>query len=111
MSGISHAPSQSSPTTSPCPSWCVTQHGAQIGEEDWVHMGSPVFLPAGVTVRVCMSVDPASLKSDGPRIVTDDGEWTAAHARNLGRSLIALAEDLENLENSAGLRRDTALEG
>lgn len=68
-----------------------------MGEEDWLHMGAPVAMPGGVSARICMSVDPTTLDIDGPHIVTADGEWSAARVRELGRSLIALAESLDRL--------------
>ena len=98
VSRISPSPAGRSPAPSTfCPSWCVIGHGVFLGDEDWLHMGTPVVVPGGVTVRICMSVDPATSREDGPYIVTDDEEWTAAQVREVGRSLIALADDLERL--------------
>jgi len=103
VSRSSHAPAETSPSpTNVCPDWCVIRHGVFLGDEDWLHMGPSMILPGGVSARICLSVDPATSISDGPHIVTDDGEWTAAQARELGLSLIALAESLETLA-TAGL--------
>ena len=35
-----------------CPDWCVARHGAQLGEEDWVHSGEPLTVTEGVTAQL-----------------------------------------------------------
>jgi hypothetical protein len=71
----------------------VTQHGAQLGEEDWVHSSVPVQVAERLVARLCMSVDPDTGVEDGPYVLVGTTELTVEQARELGRSLLALATD------------------
>jgi hypothetical protein len=83
-----------SPNAAPdsCPSWCVTRHGAQLGEEDWVHLGEPLSVDDDVEARLCMSVDPVTGARDGPFFMIGSSEYTLAGARELAASLVAAAD-------------------
>lgn len=74
-----------------CPGWCVARHGAQLGEEDWVHVGEPLTVAEGVTAHLCMSVDPGCGEADGPYVLIGVSEYTPAAAAELGRTLMELA--------------------
>lgn len=78
-------------TSSPCPRWCVTQHGVHLGEEDWIHSSAPVPVDEELVARLCMSVDPNTGAEDGPFVLIGTSEYTVAEARALGRSLMTLA--------------------
>jgi hypothetical protein len=78
-------------TGSSCPRWCVTQHGVQLGEEDWIHTSAPVPVAEGLVARMCTSVDPGTGAVDGPFVLIGTSEYTVAEARELGRSLLSLA--------------------
>lgn len=75
-----------------CPDWCVARHGAQRGEEDWVHIGEPLTVAEGVTAQLCLSVDPDSGEEDGPYVLIGSSEYTPAATVVLGQSLIELAD-------------------
>jgi hypothetical protein len=74
-----------------CPGWCVARHGAQLGEEDWVHVGEPLTVAEGVTAHLCLSVDPECGEADGPYVLIGVSEYTPAAAAELGRALMELA--------------------
>lgn len=74
-----------------CPSWCVARHGAQLGEEDWVHVGEPLTVAGGVTAQLCLSVDPECGEEDGPYVLIGVSEYSPAEAAELGRALTELA--------------------
>jgi hypothetical protein len=78
--------------TAGCPPWCVVIHGAVLGEEDWIHEGAAVALGEGIDARLCMSVDPVQGAVDGPYVLVACAEYTLAEARDLGISIIALAD-------------------
>jgi hypothetical protein len=78
-------------TPSSCRRWCVTQHGVDSGEEDWIHTSAPVPVADGLMARLCMSVDPATGAEDGPYILIGTSEYTVAEASALARALIELA--------------------
>ena len=79
-------------TQNPCPRWCVTQHGVQLGEEDWIHTSAPVPVTDGLVARLCMSVDPETGAEDGPYVLIGTSEYTVTEAKALGDSLINLAK-------------------
>lgn len=79
-------------THNSCPRWCVTQHGVQLGEEDWIHSSAPVPIAEGLVARLSKSVDPETRAEDGPFVLVGTSEYTVAEARELGRSLIALTQ-------------------
>ena len=83
-------------TPPPCPSWCVTAHGTLDGEEDWVHIGEPIYLAEGVAARLCLSIDPRNYFPDGPRLLVNSEEWTAQRAREVGAVLLALVDVLQD---------------
>lgn len=74
-----------------CPRWCITRHGVQLGEEDWIHNSEPVPVADGLVARLCMSIDPDTGIEDGPYVLVGSSELTANEARQLGESLIRLA--------------------
>jgi hypothetical protein len=74
-----------------CPAWCVVSHGAQLGEEDWVHTSAPVPVADGMVARLCLSVDPATGSCDGPYVLVGTTEYLVSEAVELGLSLIVLA--------------------
>ena len=74
-----------------CPQWCVTGHGAHLGEEDWIHLSEPLAVADGTLARLCMSVDPLTGAADGPYVVIGSTEYTLSEAEALGDSLIAMA--------------------
>ncbi|MDJ0335383.1 hypothetical protein QMG83_09125 [Salinibacterium sp. G-O1] len=75
--------------------WCVSEHGSTAGEEDWVHESEPFSVAAGVTARLCMSIDPVVGAQDGPYVVidvaVDSPEYTLAEAEAFAASMTALA--------------------
>lgn len=74
-----------------CPPWCVTHHAVAHGEDDWVHVGEPLVLSAGVFALLCMSVEPESGAVNGPYVVIGSSEFSLKEAESLGASLTALA--------------------
>ncbi len=74
-----------------CPPWCATGHGVHSGEEDWVHLGEPVPLTAGVSAQLCMTIDPLATIEDGPYVVVGSSEYTLPEAEALGAKLMAMA--------------------
>lgn|GEM_PF-5181396 len=78
-----------------CIEWCVSEHGSTAGEEDWVHESEPCSVAAGVTARLCMSIDPVIGAQDGPYVVIDVAvdapEYTLPEAEAFAASMIALA--------------------
>lgn len=76
---------------SSCPSWCVAEHGVQGGEEDWLHLSSPVPVTEGVGARLCMSTDPVSGSSDGPFVLIGSNEYTLEEAESLGLAITDIA--------------------
>lgn len=75
-----------------CPRWCVTGHGVQSGEEDWVHLSEPLAVADDVRAQLCMSVDPETGALDGPYFLIASSEYTLEAARDLGAALIAVAD-------------------
>jgi hypothetical protein len=75
-----------------CPPWCVAEHGVQEGEENWLHLGEPLVLAAGVTAQLVMSKDPETGVQDGPYVTLGDAEYTLPQAAALGHALSAIAE-------------------
>ena len=78
------------PAPAGCPLWCVTRHGAHLGEEDWVHTSAPVALAEGVNARTCMSVNPVTGTVDGPFVMIGATEHTPDEAELLATALLAL---------------------
>ncbi len=76
----------------PCPRWCVAQHGAQLGEEGWLHMGEPLILADGMAARLCMSIHPTTGEEDGPYVLIGTSELTLDETARLGASLRDLAD-------------------
>jgi hypothetical protein len=92
MTGSTGAfPADGRTARSSCPAWCVTGHGVHRGEEDWLHLGEPVTVTAGVVARLCLSVDPGTGAVDGPYVLVGTTEHTLLEAEALGTALIALA--------------------
>ena len=85
-----HLPRSSEPH-SRCPSWCVSAHGSQYGEEDWVHTSEPMTLTDRLLVRVCMTVDPSGTTRDGPYVLIGSAEFTPDEANDVGLAIQALA--------------------
>jgi hypothetical protein len=74
-----------------CPRWCVTEHGVQLGEEDWIHTSQPVKVADGLEARMCLSTDPDTGIEDGPHVLIGSSELTPDEARTIGELLILLA--------------------
>ena len=74
-----------------CPLLCAIQHGANHGEEDWVHMCEALEVADGVPARLCTSVDPDTGAEDGPYVIIGSSEYTLDEAEELGMSLVAIA--------------------
>lgn len=74
-----------------CPHWCVSGHGVQHGEEDWLHLGEPLTVVRGIRARLCMSVDPRTGAVDGPYVLVGATEYTLVEAEALGAALVELA--------------------
>jgi Domain of unknown function (DUF6907) len=83
-----------------CPFWCVAEHGRFAGEDDQVHMGAPVRLTPDAAAWLCGSADPDSGQVDGPYVRVNDVELTLDQARNIGETLIGLAETALEFERS-----------
>jgi hypothetical protein len=69
----------------------VAEHGVQDGEEDWVHLSSPVYLTDGIGARLCMSTDPVTGIEDGPFVLIGSSEYTLEEAEALGFALTGIA--------------------
>jgi len=78
------------PSIGLCPHWCITRHGVQQGEEDWVHLGESLHIAEGFSVRLCMSVDPQTGHQDGPYVLLGSTELTLPQAAALGATLVEL---------------------
>jgi hypothetical protein len=74
-----------------CPTWCVTRHSTDLGEENWLHLSEPLSLDDGVVARLCLSVEPDSGAEDGPYVLIGTSEYTLLEAEALGATLVALA--------------------
>jgi hypothetical protein len=74
-----------------CPRWCVTEHGVQLGEEDWIHTSPAVMVADGLMARMCVSIDPDTGIEDGPYVLIGGSELTADETKAVGESLIRLA--------------------
>ncbi len=74
-----------------CPTWCVTEHGQQLGEEDWVHSSQPIRVAGGMELRACTSLDPRTGAEDGPYVLLGESELTADEAQAVGEALLLLA--------------------
>jgi hypothetical protein len=79
-----------------CPRWCVTHHGIQLGEEDWIHTSEPVPVAEGLVARLCMSIDPDTGIQDGPHVLIGTSECTLSETAVLGGSLLALVDDAQD---------------
>ena len=88
-------PSDTAPLAATCPSWCVAPHGLHDGEEDWVHMSEPLPLADRVLARLCMTVHPVTLATDGPYVMVGSTEYTPSEANTVGLALQALASAAE----------------
>jgi hypothetical protein len=73
-----------------CPSWCVTGHRAELGEEDWLHCSEPVPFVDGVSARLTMSIDPDTGEVDGPYVMIGTSEYSFREATDLAESLLRL---------------------
>ncbi len=73
-----------------CPSWCVTGHRAELGEEDWLHCSEPVPFVDGVPARLAMSIDPGTGEVDGPYVVIGTSEYSVTEAIDLAEVLLRL---------------------
>ncbi len=82
----------STPRQDTCPTWCVTEHGTFLGEEDCLHTGADLHLVDDLTARLCCSVDPGTGAVDGPYIIVGSDEWTVERTRGMANALFALAD-------------------
>jgi hypothetical protein len=76
---------------STCPDWCVTDHDACDGEENWIHQSAPIFVTPDVAARMCISVDPVTGRVDGPHVLIGDVEYSPAAAQALALAIAQLA--------------------
>lgn len=74
-----------------CPSWCVAEHGLYAGEEDWVHVSTPLVLTTGVAAQLVMTRDPETGAEDGPYVALGDREYSLHEAEELGVELQRIA--------------------
>jgi hypothetical protein len=94
MSGlveVEAAPTEQLTSRGLCPAWCSTRHGANLGEEDWIHIGEPLAIADGTLAQLCMSIDPATGVEDGPYVLIGSAEYTLSEAVALGNALLTLA--------------------
>ncbi len=78
-----------------CPAWCTATHGIYADEVDCLHTGDELYLAAGVSARLCCSVDSRTGAGDGPHIIVGGEECSPELATLIGTSLIALAKQVE----------------
>ena len=93
-----------SPSTSRdlCPSWCVTGHRAELGEEDWLHCSEPVPFVDGLRAHLAMSIDPGTGEVDGPYVLIGTSEYSMSQAVDLAEGLLRLASAEDRTTASAG---------
>jgi hypothetical protein len=65
-----------------CPGWCVLQHERFTGEEDLVHVSEPQSV-RNTVVRLCMTVEPATGRHDGPYVLLGGDEYSLDEAADL----------------------------
>ena len=82
-----------------CPTWCVTGHRAELGEEDWLHTSEPIPLTEGVRATLVMSINPSTGEPDGPYLMVGTTEYTLTEATTLTRALTALVGLTEDERN------------
>ena len=87
-----------SPNRGLCPSWCVTGHRAELGEEDWLHCSEPVPFVDGVSARLAMSIDPGTGAVDGPYVMIGNSEYSLAEAIDLAERLLRLVSVQDGIE-------------
>lgn len=75
-----------------CPSWCVQQHGIRQGEDDAIHV-SVELLVRGVSLRLCMTIDPLTEEADGPYLLLGAEEYTLHEADALIDALTQLVDE------------------
>lgn len=75
-----------------CPGWCVTGHGAYLGEEDWLHISEPLVLADGTLAKLFMSIDPSTGTQDGPFVLIGSTEYSLEQAEQIGAALMAMAD-------------------
>ncbi|HSE08497.1 MAG TPA: hypothetical protein VLB29_07510 [Nocardioidaceae bacterium] len=74
-----------------CPPWCVVVHGLHAGEEDHVHVSSPLCV-RDTLIHLCSSFDPATGEQDGPYVLVGHHEFSLDEAGDLVVALTALIE-------------------
>jgi hypothetical protein len=87
-----------------CPSWCVTGHRAELGEEDWLHCSEPMTFVDGLPALLAMSIDPGTGEVDGPYVMIGSSEYSVTEAIDLAEGLLRLVsvnDGIEALPSSA----------
>jgi hypothetical protein len=75
-----------------CPPWCVLDHGINLGEEDHVHVSSPLCV-RDTFIRLCSSVDPQTGLQDGPYVLLGHHEYALHEVEQLVTALTSLIEE------------------
>jgi len=75
-----------------CPPWCVQRHGIRQGEDDAIHV-SGELLVRGTSLRLCTTIDPATLQGDGPYVLVGGEEYSLHEADALIDALTQLVDE------------------
>ena len=75
-----------------CPTWCVQRHGIREGEDDTIHV-SGELLVRGTSLRLCTTIDPATLQGDGPYVLVGGEEYSLHEADALIDALTQLVDE------------------
>ena len=75
-----------------CPTWCVQRHGIREGEDDAIHV-SGELLVRGTSLRLCTTIDPATLQGDGPYVLVGGEEYSLHEADALIDALTQLVDE------------------
>ena len=81
-----------------CPSWCVTGHRAELGEEDWLHCSEPMPFVDGLAARLVMSIDPDTGHVDGPHVLIGTSEYSFTEAIDLAEGLLRLVSIMDEMK-------------
>jgi hypothetical protein len=75
-----------------CPSWCALRHDRYQGEENLVHVSEGRFV-RNTLVRICMTMDPQTGRTDGPFVLLGTDEYSLDEVA----ALVDVLRDLLNL--------------
>jgi hypothetical protein len=84
-----------------CPPWCVQRHGIRQGEDDAIHV-SVELLVRGPSLKLCTTIDPTTLETDGPYVLIGGEEYTLHEADALIDALTQLVDEGLGLTRRAG---------